>query len=435
MSIHVRCECGKELNLKDECAGKKGRCPACGQILTIPAAQTAEPPRQTVAPTPAAAPARKAVASSASAPAALQSRRPQTLTVPVRAAGISVPYRPAPLRQRKSDRLYLLLLLALAPLVIHTFGDSDDVERRMDQTAQDHPRVFDRLEEGASLDEVLNALPDHRIQDASFARNTKVHWLFAALSAAAFFALAMLALRGKDSLPRPMLTIGLFTGTLGILLLLAFQHVADWTQGVWIRGNGVVTLLFYLVKFIGFSYRAADDPSNGFVLSFLGFTCGVGFCEELCKALPLLWHFRSKGTLTWRGACVWGLVSGVGFGVAEGIMYSSRYYNGIHTGGIYWVRFIACVGLHATWAAAVGVSLFRNQLRVQGQKTIWELLGWTAYIMALPMLLHGIYDTLLKQDHPALALLAALASFGWLAFQIERAIRQEPAEAPAPALA
>ena len=20
-----------------------------------------------------------------------------------------------------------------------------------------------------------------------------------------------------------------------------------------------------------------------------GFTCGVGFCEELCKALPLLW--------------------------------------------------------------------------------------------------------------------------------------------------
>ena len=95
------------------------------------------------------------------------------------------------------------------------------------------------------------------------------------------------------------------------------------------QGPGRKGLLFYVVKFIGFSYRCAEDPSNGFLLSFIGFTMGVGLCEELVKAVPLLWHFKTYGTMSWRAACLWGFASGVGFGVAEGIMYSSRYYNGI----------------------------------------------------------------------------------------------------------
>jgi RsiW-degrading membrane proteinase PrsW (M82 family) len=224
-----------------------------------------------------------------------------------------------------------------------------------------------------------------------------------------------------------MILVGLFTGTLGILLLLGFQFAADMTQYVWLRGRGIVVVLFYIVKFIGFSYRAAEDPSNGFLLSFMGFTCGVGFCEELCKALPLLWHFKTKGSLGWRGACIWGLVSGAGFGVAEAIMYSGRYYNGVHTGGIYAVRFISCVGLHAVWAAAVGVTVFRNQARIQGETSFVQWLGWSAYFVLVPMVLHGAYDTLLKQDYHALAVAVAVASFAWLAFQIERAGRLEKA--------
>ena len=67
----------------------------------------------------------------------------------------------------------------------------------------------------------------------------------------------------------------------------------------------------------------------------------MGLCEELCKALPLFWHFRRKSTLDVRGAVVWGLATGIGFGVSEGISYSSSFYNGIFGGGIYIVRSIA----------------------------------------------------------------------------------------------
>lgn len=47
MPIRVKCSCGKVLNVKDELAGKKGKCPGCGNAIPIPQ------------PKPAAAPARK----------------------------------------------------------------------------------------------------------------------------------------------------------------------------------------------------------------------------------------------------------------------------------------------------------------------------------------------------------------------------------------
>lgn len=37
MPIRVECDCGKSLNVPDKLAGKKGKCPACGAVLNIPA--------------------------------------------------------------------------------------------------------------------------------------------------------------------------------------------------------------------------------------------------------------------------------------------------------------------------------------------------------------------------------------------------------------
>jgi hypothetical protein len=45
MAITVACDCGKEFKVKDELAGKKVKCPACQAVLTVPAAEDAEPPR------------------------------------------------------------------------------------------------------------------------------------------------------------------------------------------------------------------------------------------------------------------------------------------------------------------------------------------------------------------------------------------------------
>ena len=46
-------------------------------------------------------------------------------------------------------------------------------------------------------------------------------------------------------------------------------------------------------------------------------------------------------------------------------------------------------------------------------------------VLGVPMILHGLYDTLLKKDMHMYALLSAIASFAYLAFLIEWAKRRE----------
>jgi RsiW-degrading membrane proteinase PrsW (M82 family) len=284
--------------------------------------------------------------------------------------------------------------------------------------------------EDAGLDDLLSALPRGRLDDlAHLPRQTWVHWLYGVLAAGTSWALIVALFPRERKTPVHLLLIGLFTGTIGIILLLGCQYLAGATQGVWLRGRSIILVLFYIAKFIGFSYASANDPDSNFLLSFVGFTCGVGLCEELCKALPLIVYFRRDVRMGWRGACVWGLASGVGFGVSEGIMYSTQSYNGISPAGIYVVRFVSCVALHAIWSASVGITLWRRQDTIQGD------MDWAQYslallrILAVPMILHGLYDTLLKKDMNVLALAVGAASFAWFAWQVESA-RGEVAEEP-----
>src|SRR5262245_21262345 len=45
MAVNVRCGCGYFMQLPDNWAGKQGRCPQCGQVLSIPNLRaTAQPP-------------------------------------------------------------------------------------------------------------------------------------------------------------------------------------------------------------------------------------------------------------------------------------------------------------------------------------------------------------------------------------------------------
>ena len=44
MPIVVRCACGKEYHFKDEYAGRRAKCPACGQVVRIPGTRPAGSP-------------------------------------------------------------------------------------------------------------------------------------------------------------------------------------------------------------------------------------------------------------------------------------------------------------------------------------------------------------------------------------------------------
>lgn len=132
---------------------------------------------------------------------------------------------------------------------------------------------------------------------------------------------------------------------------------------------------------------------------------------------------------------MWGLISGVGFGVSEGITYSSDYYNGISPASMYVVRFVSCVGLHAIWTASVGIMIYRRR---EATAEINNLLDWLAYLLSVaivPMILHGLYDTMLKQDYHGCALLVVVLSFGWLALQTELAKKHLNEEDDEPAYA
>lgn len=331
------------------------------------------------------------------------------------------------------NRKYLLLSIALIPLVFSLLAPNNtrDIAERFSHTVgqlppRDQARILEGvLKKNITLQDLIMRLPDHRIEGAHLSRDSWMHWLYAMIAAGVFFGALTLVFPASRATPRQLLRIGIFTGTIGILLLICFQAAAAGTDGVWLKGFGIVTAIFYIVKFIGYSYAAALDPKNGFLLSAMGFTFGVGFCEEVAKMLPLVRHFRYHATLDWRGACLWGLASGVGFGVSEGISYASSYYNGVQSASIYAVRFISCVGLHAIWSGAAAVTLFERQSSLQTHCSSLEFIWRLLQIVAIPMILHGLYDTLLKKDMPAVALLAAVVSFGWMVYQFERYHRKE----------
>jgi RsiW-degrading membrane proteinase PrsW (M82 family) len=324
------------------------------------------------------------------------------------------------------DYLYWLFLLALIPLGLSVLRPKDDIKERFEHTQQAHPEAFKRWSEGEepTLDDLLTSLPGERIEGALLPRNTWMHWAYAGLAVVGFLGLIVVMFPSKAINVKNLLLIGAFTGTVGIIMLFAVQIAAELTQGLWLRGGGIVTLIFYILKFIGYSYRSAMDPNSNFMLSFLGFTFGVGLCEELCKALPIVWYYRNFNELSWRGACRWGLASGAGFGIAEGIMYSADFYNGVHSGSIYFVRFISCVGLHSIWSASVALTLYRCQETIQGEMRLHDYFLPLLRILAVAMVFHGVYDTVLKMHLNELALATAVVSFGWLAWQIE-SLREE----------
>jgi RsiW-degrading membrane proteinase PrsW (M82 family) len=335
---------------------------------------------------------------------------------------------------RYREWFYLLIGLSLVPLVLSTLSPAHDSELdRIKQSIHAHPEVEQTLQDmeehgtlrSLSSAGLLKLFPGHRLDGAFLANDSETHWLFAMLAAGAFFATGIFLLPRSPTKPKHAFLTGLFTGTAGVLLLLAIQFIADHMRGRIYVPRSILGLIVLLLKGIQLSYDLANDPDSGFFPSAIGFTLGVGLCEELCKALPILWHFRTKGTLDWRGACVWGFLSGAGFGVAEAIMYCGDFYNGIEGGDAYLVRFVSCIALHGIWAAAAAIFISRHPMLIQNGEEWWNVLLGAAALVSVPMVLHGLYDTMLKKEMPGSALVVAIISFAWLVFQIERSRREE----------
>lgn len=420
----VECECGFSADAPARLGGKTVKCPKCAALVKVPEELMLELEDSPLA---VSAPKPPEAVVEAPSPAA-----PRPVGIPIPPPVVHAP--PPPRGPKKPAFLRWLLAAALIPLAM-SITSKNDIEERFKATIEHNPGSLEGVKETDGRDEILNHFPGHRIEGAYTASDSKVHWLFALLSAGAFWGFIHFTYPRGNSTPKGMWAVGLFTGTVGIFLLLAVQWCAAYTSGVWVRGGGLLTIIFYILKFIGFSYRSALDPDTGFILSMLGFTFGVGLCEELCKALPLLWSFRRarqmNGTLARQhlldlnGAVLWGLAAGIGFGVSEGITYAGDYYNGISTGGIYVVRFVSCVALHASWSGASAALIWKKQYELDEADNFYAWILPVLKLLAISMVLHGLYDTLLKRDMEAWALITAMASFGWFFWLHDRTIKEE----------
>ena len=430
MPISITCTgCGKKLKAKDELAGRRLPCPGCGTKITVGSEEDAVAAMllgDEADPKPLP---RKAAAPPPERPTRVD--RPTTVDRP--------PPRPDPkkLKPIRSEeapqwmrQMHWLLILAMIPLALSLLvgGDSrKSFETRFDET-------YDSLSEEQKLqvsvklpvdgritmDDALLALPDRKLNEAFLARDTLVHWLLTILAAAAYFAFLVALSSDGSAKPVALLLVGLFTSTAGIVFLFVVQAIAGASQGVIIIPRSIVGILIWGVQLIGLSYRVALDPQSDFITSFLGFTFGVGLCEEIVKVIPVLFMHYRRGDQTWRGAYLWGLASGAGFGLAEGIIYAADFYNGVSGAGIYFVRDISCVALHAIWAGSSAIMVYQKQHWFQDSESWLDFLFRVLLVVAVPMVLHGLYDTLLKKDMNALALGVAVLSFGYLAYLISQ---------------
>ncbi len=316
-------------------------------------------------------------------------------------------------RNSEPFRFFWVFLLALIPLALTVFWPYESLNHRMQRLVDNHPHLAKRLQQAHTLDELASLFPGNRVPGALFARRTYGHWAIGSFAASTYLILLYFMFPGTGKRIRGLFLAGLFSGTVGILLLLTFQQLASLPHDAPHRGEGLSWLILLILQPIGYSYRCASDPNIGFWGSFFGFTFGVGLCEELCKALPV-WLYLTWGRRTgWRGACVVGLASGIGFGVAEGIMYSEDLYNGIRSSQIYFVRFCSCVALHAMWSGSVALLMYKHRAFLDIRNPARMLLRIVYYLWAA-ILLHGMYDTLLKQDLPYTALVIGFVSYWWL---------------------
>ncbi|HVE39590.1 MAG TPA: PrsW family glutamic-type intramembrane protease [Planctomycetota bacterium] len=318
------------------------------------------------------------------------------------------------------------LLAALLPLGFFTFAP-DDTLSRIEETKKQYPELAKKIERGKAKEvrEVFEQIPSHRIVGAALSRHTSAHWILAILAALLFWEFILIVQPMGNSTSRQLWAVGIFTGTIGIFLLLVVQVAA--VLSTVMPGGGVLLLVIIPLKFIGYSYDAAMDPDNGFVASMLGFTLGVGLMEEFFKALPLYWHFKRSGSLDVRGAVVWGLATGIGFGVSEGISYCSSFYNGVSGGGMYVVRFSSCVALHAAWSATAAILIWKRRESLLGLERWYHWILPVFATLWISMILHGFYDTCLKKDHGIAALGSAVLSFALFFWMYDRACREEKA--------
>lgn len=129
-------------------------------------------------------------------------------------------------------------------------------------------------------------------------------WLFSAYFCVLWAWILGALTGGVESMWRRGLGYGLFTAFVGIVMLFTWQAI-PWVRALY-----------------------AGTQTNSAVFQLLGFVFGVGLFEELCKVSPvLLFGLQARTLKTGGHGLYWGMMSGLGFAMSEGVQYTVDYWS------------------------------------------------------------------------------------------------------------
>lgn len=128
-----------------------------------------------------------------------------------------------------------------------------------------------------------------------------------------------------------------------------------------------------------------------FPISWVGYVLGVGLTEEFGKAIPLLiLEKKAKSPLIPQTMVYYGLMSGIAFGVFEGVQYQMGVNAQLEYADSFFMniaRLTSLPFLHAIWCAIAGYFIAFANLYPRYRKSMYFL------ALAIPAVLHGTYDT------------------------------------------
>jgi len=137
---------------------------------------------------------------------------------------------------------------------------------------------------------------------------------------------------------------------------------------------------------------ALTEGDRGILAELIGYTFGVGVFEEFVKLLPVYLLLRkSKEPLIPQTVVFYGLMSGIGFGVFEGVIYQLTVNAELDYSTSFFMNIarLTCLPfLHSIWAGISAYFLAFSFLYPRNRRSMWIL------AILIPAILHGLYDTL-----------------------------------------
>jgi RsiW-degrading membrane proteinase PrsW (M82 family) len=137
-------------------------------------------------------------------------------------------------------------------------------------------------------------------------------------------------------------------------------------------------------------YRLTE--SNFILFKLIGFVFGVGLLEEAAKAIPLLLIvYRAKEPYIPQSLVFYGLMSGIAFGVFEGVQYQMTVNMQLDYATAFFMnvaRLTSLPFLHAVWAGMAGYFIAFANLYPKYRLSLYAL------AICIPAVIHGLYDTL-----------------------------------------